>query len=96
MMDLAADNVASRRSAGRAVTVAIDAATFHHPVHVDDELSVYAKVTSVDRSSVKIVTEAWQRDRDNERTAKVTEASFNFVAIDELGKPRRVPPEKTP
>ena len=96
MMDLAASNVASRRSAGRAVTVAIDAVTFHHPVHVGDELSVYAEVTSVGRSSMKIATEAWQRDRDSERTAKVTQASFTYIAIDELRKPRPVPPERTP
>ena len=96
MMDLAASNVASRRSAGRAVTVAIDAVSFHHPVHVGDELSVYATVTSVGRSSMKIATEAWQRDRDSERTAKVTEASFTYIAIDEQGKPRPVPPERTP
>jgi acyl-CoA thioesterase YciA len=96
MMDLAASNVASRRSAGRAVTVAIDAVSFHHPVHVGDELSVYASVTSVGRSSMKIATEAWQRDRDSERTAKVTEASFTYIAIDEQGKPRPVPPERTP
>lgn len=96
MMDLAASNVASRRSAGRAVTVAIDAVSFHHPVHVGDELSVYANVMSVGRSSMKIATVAWQRDRDSERTAKVTEASFTYIAIDELGKPRPVPPERTP
>jgi acyl-CoA thioesterase YciA len=96
MMDLAASNVASRRSAGRAVTVAIDAVTFHHPVHVGDELSVYVKVTSVGRSSMKIATEAWQRDRDSERTAKVTQASFTYIAIDELGEPRPVPLERTP
>ena len=96
MMDLAASNVASRRSAGRAVTVAIDAVSFHHPVHVGDELSVYANVMSVGRSSMKIATVAWQRDRDSERTAKVTEASFTYIAIDEQGKPRPVPPERTP
>ena len=93
MMDLAASNVASRRSTGRAVTVAIDAVTFHHPVHVGDELSVYATVTSVGRSSMKIATEAWQRDRNSDRTAKVTEACFTFVAIDEDRKPRPVPKE---
>jgi acyl-CoA thioesterase YciA len=91
MMDLAAGNVASRRSAGRAVTVAIDAVAFHHPVHVGDEVSVFAKVVSVGRSSMKIAVEAWQRDRDSERSAKVTEASFTFVAIDEDRKPRPVP-----
>ena len=96
MMDLAASNVASHRSAGRAVTVAIDAVSFHLPVRVGDELSVYARVTSAGRSSMEIATEDWQRDRDSERTGKVTEASFTYIAIDELGKPRPVPPERTP
>jgi len=45
---------------------------------------------------MKIATVAWQRDRDSERTAKVTEASFTYIAIDEQGKPRPVPPERTP
>jgi acyl-CoA thioesterase YciA len=96
MMDLAAGNVASRRSAGRAVTVAIDAVAFHHPVHVGDEVSVFAKVVSVGSSSMKIAVEAWQRDRDSERSAKVTEASFTFVAIDEDRKPRPVPKDNAP
>ncbi|MES2256626.1 MAG: acyl-CoA thioesterase [Pseudomonadota bacterium] len=91
MMDLAAGNVASRRSAGRAVTAAIDAVAFHHPVHIGDEVSVYATVTSVGRTSMKIAVEAWQRDRDGEDSAKVTEACFTFVAIDEDRRPRPVP-----
>jgi acyl-CoA thioesterase YciA len=90
MMDMAAGNVASRRSRGRAVTVAIDAVAFHHPVHVGDEVSVFARVTTVGRSSIKIAAEAWQPDRDSERTSKVTEATFIFVAIDKKGRPRTV------
>ena len=39
-MDLAAGSVASRRSGGRAVTIAADAMTFHMPVVVGDELTV--------------------------------------------------------
>ena len=93
MMDLAAGNVAARRSRGRAVTAAVDAVAFHNPVHVGDEVSVYAKVISVGRTSMKIQVEAWQRDRDSERTAKVTEACFIFVALDEDRKPRAVPKE---
>ncbi len=40
----------------------MDAVAFHHPVHMGDEVSVYAKVTSVGRTSMKIAVEAWQRD----------------------------------
>jgi acyl-CoA thioesterase YciA len=93
MMDLAAGSVAARRSAGRAVTAAIDAVAFHHPVHVGDEVSVYAKVIAVGRTSMRITVEAWQRDRSGDRTAKVTQACFTFVAIDEDRKPRPVPQE---
>ena len=92
-MDLAAGNAASRRARGRAVTAAIDAVSFHHPVHVGDEVSVYAKVTSVGRTSMKIAVEAWQRARDGDKTSKVTSATFTFVAIDLEGRPRPLPPE---
>jgi acyl-CoA thioesterase YciA len=94
MMDLAAGNVAARRSSGRAVTAAVDAVAFHHPVHVGDEVSVWARVVSVGRTSMKIQVEAWQRDRNSDRTAKVTQACFTFVAIDEDRKPRPVPKEE--
>jgi acyl-CoA thioesterase YciA len=95
-MDLAAGNTASRRSRGRAVTAAIDAVSFHHPVHIGDELSVYARVVSVGRTSMKIEVEAWQRARASDNTSKVTEATFTFVAIDREGRPRPVPKDDTP
>ena len=88
MMDLAASSVACRESAGRAVTVAIDAVTFHHPVHIGDEVSVYAKLASVGRTSAKIAVESWQRNLTGETATKVTEAIFTFVAVDQNGKPR--------
>ena len=92
-MDLAAGNTASRRSQGRAVTAAIDAVSFHHPVHIGDELSVYAKVISVGRTSMKIAVEAWQRARDGDKTNRVTSATFTFVVFVLQGRPRPVPPE---
>ena len=92
-MDLASGKPASRRARGRAVTVAIDAVSFHHPVHIGDELSVWARVTSVGRTSMKIAVEAWQRARDGDKSSKVTEATFTFVAIDLEGRPRPVPAE---
>jgi acyl-CoA thioesterase YciA len=90
MMDLAASSVASRESAGRAVTVAIDAVSFHHPVHIGDEVSVYATLASVGRTSMKITVEAWQRALASEVATQVTEATFTFVAVDQNGKPRLI------
>jgi acyl-CoA thioesterase YciA len=82
--------VASRESAGRAVTVAIDAVSFHHPVHIGDEVSVYATLASVGRTSMKITVEAWQRALASEVATQVTEATFTFVAVDQNGKPRLI------
>jgi len=89
-MDLAASAFASRHSGGRTVTAAIDAISFLRPVRVGDEVSVYASLLSVGRTSMSIAVEAWQRDRNSEDTQPVTKATFTFVALDETGRPRPV------
>lgn len=89
-MDMAAGLVAARRAKGRAVTVAMDAMQFHAPVFVGDEVSVYAALTAVGRTSMKIDVEAWRRGRHGEERQLVTQANFTFVAVGEDRKPRPV------
>lgn len=91
-MDMAAGLVAARRSRGRAVTVAMDGMQFHAPVAVGDEVSVYARLTKVGRTSMQIDVEAWRRDRHGEEHQLVTQAAFTFVAVGEDKKPRAVDP----
>jgi acyl-CoA thioesterase YciA len=90
MMDNAAGLTAARRAKGRAVTVAMDGMVFHQPVKVGDEVSVYADIERVGRTSLTIAVEAWRRQRHGEEPIKVTEAKFTFVAIDDQGRPRPV------
>ena len=90
LMDNGAGLTAARRSKGRAVTVAIDAMVFHEPVKVGDEVSVYAQIERVGRTSMTIAVEACRRARHQEESIKVTEAKFTFVAIDDQGRPRLV------
>jgi acyl-CoA thioesterase YciA len=90
-MDLAAGNVATRRAQGRCATVAVDAMTFHSPVFVGDEVSLYAHVVMTGRSSMRIAVEAWRRARDSDVTNKVTQATFTFVAIDGARRARPLP-----
>ena len=90
LMDNGAGLTAARRSKGRAVTVAMDGMVFHQPVKVGDEVSVYAEVERVGRTSMTIAVEAWRRARHQEESIKVTEAKFTFVAIDDQGRPRPV------
>ena len=89
-MDMAAGLVAARRARGRAVTIAMDGMQFHAPVFVGDEVSVYAELVKVGRTSMRIEVQAWRRGRHTEAQCLVTQAQFVFVAIDEHRKPRVV------
>ena len=92
-MDVAGGIAGVDRAQGRVVTIAVNAMTFIKPVKVGDVLCVYTEVESVGRTSMKIHVEAWcKRFRIGERV-KVTDATFTFVAIDEAGRPRPLPPE---
>ncbi len=89
-MDLAGANLAHRIAKGRCATVALDAMAFIAPVHVGDEVSVYADLISVGRTSMKIAVEAERRTRYQAETVLVTKAVFTFVAIDDDRKPRPI------
>ncbi|MBU0668752.1 MAG: acyl-CoA thioesterase [Alphaproteobacteria bacterium] len=91
-MDLASSAVASRHSGGRAVTVAVDGMTFHRPVFVGDEVSVFATLEKVGRSSMVVAAETWRRDRHTDEAYLVTKARFTFVAISQDRRPRSVQP----
>lgn len=91
LMDLAAGNAAGRRGRGRVATIAVEGMKFHMPVLVGDEVSIFAEVVSVGRTSMRIEVEAWRRERSAEEMCLVTEGVFTFVAIDENRKPRAVP-----
>ena len=90
-MDQAGASVALRLARGRVATVAVEAMTFHRPVRVGDEVSLYGRLVGTGRSSIRVHVEAWRRDRTAEDSARVTEATFTFVALDEAGRPRPVP-----
>lgn len=90
-MDLAAGNTAARIARGRSATIAVDGIQFLKPVYVGDEVTLFAELESVGRTSMKIRVEAWRRARDGDESEKVTDALFTFVALDQRGRPRPVP-----
>jgi acyl-CoA thioesterase YciA len=89
-MDLAAGLVAARHSRGRAVTVAVEGMKFHAPVAVGDEVSVFADLVKVGRTSMTIEVQAWRRARHSEESCLVTQAQFVFVAVDNQKRPRAI------
>ena len=92
-MDVAGGQVAVRRARGRVATVAVTAMSFHHPVLVGDEVSIYGEVVKIGRTSIAVKVEAWVRRGLSEEHIKVTEGLFTFVAIGADRRPRPVPQE---
>ena len=91
-MDQAGGIAGVDRAQGRVVTVALDAMTFIRPVRVGDVLCVYTRVSHVGRTSMKIEVEAWARRFRTPLRERVTRATLTFVAIDDEGRPRPIPP----
>ena|SRR5215472_8706331 len=92
-MDLAGGSVATQRARGRCATVAITEMVFHMPVYIGDEVSCYAQIQRVGRTSITIHIESWARRHRHDTRVKVTEGTFTYVAIGEDRRPRAVPPE---
>lgn len=92
-MDLAAGVTARKRAQGRTATVAIDAMVFLRSVKVGDIVGFYTDMESAGRSSMKIRVEVWALSDITGQHSKLTEGLFTFVAINDDGRTRALPPE---
>ncbi|SHI09873.1 acyl-CoA thioester hydrolase YciA [Ferrimonas marina] len=93
-MDIAGGLLAKQVSRGRTCTVSVEGMTFHRPVAVGDAVCVYGQLSRRGRTSMQIALEVWVRpitDGSDDHYC-VTEALFNYVAIDDNGRPRPLPP----
>jgi len=90
-MDIAGGIHAYEVAKGRVATVAVDAMTFHLPVHVGDVVSCYCTTIKIGTTSIAVMVETWVSRRSTGELEKVTEGRFTFVAIDVKGRPRPVP-----
>jgi acyl-CoA thioesterase YciA len=92
-VDIAGSIPALRLARGRVATVAVNSFVFKQPVLIGDLVSFYAKVVKVGRTSITVDVEVWaQRGVPAEVTAKVTEATLTYVAVDGNRKPRTLTP----
>jgi acyl-CoA thioesterase YciA len=89
-MDLAGASLAFDLAKGRCATVAVSEITFLNPVSVGDEVSLFAEILAVGKTSIRVAVEAWRRRRDSSEASQVTKGVFVYVAIDSDRKPRPV------
>ncbi len=92
-MDLACGIRAAERARGRVVTAAVKEMSFAKPVKIGDTLCIYTHIERVGRSSMTLKVEAWAQRYLSELMEMVTHADFVMVALDDEGKPTRVPGE---
>lgn len=92
LVDTAAGLAAIRHAGGLCVTVAIDEMTFLEPVHIGDVLVLKASVTDAGRTSVEVGVRVDALDPISGGSRHANSAYLVFVAVDEHGVPRPVPP----
>jgi acyl-CoA thioesterase YciA len=91
LMDLAAGVSAATRAKGRVATAAVSNLSFLQPVGVGDVVCVYTELTRAGRTSITLDVEAWVLRRGQGERVRVTAAEFVLVAVDDNGRPRRLP-----
>ena len=92
LVDTAAGLAAVRHASGLAVTVAIDEMTFLEPVHIGELVVLRASVNDVGTTSMECGVRVEAIDPVTGTTRHANSAYLVFVAVDEEGKPRPVPP----
>ncbi len=91
LVDQAAAVAAIRHAGGAAVTASIDRVDFRERIKVGALVSCLATVDFVGNSSMDITVEVYAETVSTGERRHTHTAHVVFVAIDESGKPRRVP-----
>lgn len=90
-MDRAASIAARRHSRRIVVTASVNHVAFNRAVPVGSVVTVEAKVSRAFTSSMEVYLDVWVEDRESGDRTKANEAIYTFVAVDETGRPVKVP-----
>jgi acyl-CoA hydrolase len=90
-MDRAASIAARRHSRRIVVTAAVNHVAFNRSVPVGSVVTIEAKVSRSFSTSMEVFLDVWIEDRESGECVKANEAIYTFVAVDETGRPVKVP-----
>ena len=90
-IDIAGALAASRHSNKVVATVAVDSLDFRHPVRMGDRIILKAKLTWTGRTSMEVTVKVYAENLKTGNTTMTNRAYLTFVALDDEGKPARVP-----
>src|SRR3954466_4308821 len=90
-MDIAAALAALKHCASPTVTASVDNISFENPIRLGNVVHIEAKVSRSFNTSMEIHMKVWGEDALIQYRYKSNEAYYTFVALDNLGKPKKVP-----
>lgn len=94
-IDIAAGISAGRHAGGPVVTASMDRLHFITPVNLGEIVTLQAQVNFAAHTSMEVGVRVLAETRPGGERRQATRAYLTFVAVDDAGKPRPVPPLKT-
>ena len=92
LVDEAGALASTRHAAHRTVTVAIDQMVFRQPIHIGDLVILNAEVTYAGRTAMEVEVDVIKENPITGEQTRTNAAYLVYVAIDDNGKPARIPP----
>ena len=92
MLDQVAYACASRYSGSYVVTLSVDQVIFREPIHVGELVTFLASVNYVGKTSMEVGIRVQAENIQNRTIRHTNSCYFTMVAVDQHGKPTRVPP----
>jgi acyl-CoA hydrolase len=91
-IDIAGAIAAARHAQGEVVTASMDRLHFLEPVRLGAVVIVQAQVNFTARTSLEVGVRVFVEDLRTRSRVQATRAYLTFVAVDDEGRPRPVPP----
>ena len=92
LVDTAGGLAAMKHCGGPTVTVSMDEMTFFEPVYVGDVVTVRSMVNDTGRTSLEVGVRVEAENYRTGRRVHTSSAYLVYVALDDAGRPRPVPP----
>lgn len=92
LLDLVAYTCAARYSGHYAVTLSVDQVSFKEPIRIGEVVTFYSSVNYVGNTSMEVGVKVVAEDIHSHSKRHTNSCYFTMVAVDENGKPTKVPP----
>ncbi|MGY8979557.1 MAG: acyl-CoA thioesterase [Flavobacteriales bacterium] len=90
-MDITAAITAQRHCNRTSVTASVNNVSFNHPIPRGSIVTIEGKISRSFNSSMEIFLDVWAEDSLSGEKTKCNEAIYTFVAVNNMGRPVKVP-----